>query len=122
MVRKPQKHILEKFWEDYALYGQRRWDMPSPRGKEEVLKRLITLSRYVCDYPDKIIHRKNRQNFDSLKKTHKWEYCFACGGNAQIRHHIILIKHGGSNSGKNIVRLCKECHAEIHPWLKNPGF
>lgn len=112
-MSKPQKHILEKFWADYALDGQRRLDAPSPRGKEEVLRELIRLSNYVCDNPDKKAHQRFRDNFDSLKKTWKWQYCFACGGRAQVRHHIILIKHGGSNSGKNIARICRTCHADI---------
>jgi 5-methylcytosine-specific restriction endonuclease McrA len=40
-----------------------------------------------------------------------------CGKIAGARHHIIALGKGGDNRKRNIVSLCNECHAEIHPWL-----
>jgi HNH endonuclease len=46
--------------------------------------------------------------------------CWACGTvGFRIWHHVIQIQHGGYNRQRNLVKLCKPCHAEIHPWL--PG-
>jgi len=33
-------------------------------------------------------------------------------------HHIIQLQYGGRNSPRNLVPLCKYCHAIIHPWLR----
>jgi len=57
----------------------------------------------------------------------KWKYdvtmdpdCFVCSDPAEIRHHVVWLKNGGSNSKQNLVSLCNDCHGEIHPWLKVP--
>lgn len=36
---------------------------------------------------------------------------------AQNRHHIIQMQHGGHNRGRNLFALCDDCHKLIHPWL-----
>jgi len=36
-----------------------------------------------------------------------------------IIHHIIGIKNGGNDQKRNRIGICRKCHAEIHPWLKN---
>jgi hypothetical protein len=47
--------------------------------------------------------------------------CWCCSGWASVyNHHVIQLQHGGSNSSLNIVRICGECHADIHPWLERP--
>lgn len=44
--------------------------------------------------------------------------CFACQAVGQLyRHHVIELQHGGSNSIRNQVPLCFECHKFLHPWL-----
>lgn len=45
--------------------------------------------------------------------------CWACQRNTKklVCHHIVQVQHGGRNVLKNLVWLCKGCHAEIHPWL-----
>jgi len=53
---------------------------------------------------------------NKLRRTRK---CLVCRESADIRHHIILLKHGGKNIPRNIVSLCNKCHELIHPWLKN---
>lgn len=43
--------------------------------------------------------------------------CSLCGkyskGNLHL-HHIVPVGCGGSNSGKNLVPLCKNCHNFVH--------
>jgi 5-methylcytosine-specific restriction endonuclease McrA len=34
-------------------------------------------------------------------------------------HHIIPLNGGGVNIRLNLIPLCFDCHAEIHPWLKD---
>ena len=48
----------------------------------------------------------------------RYDTCFVCGERAQVRHHIIWLKHGGHNWRSNIVFICRKCHAEVHPWLR----
>jgi 5-methylcytosine-specific restriction endonuclease McrA len=58
---------------------------------------------------------------DKRSKLHSFSEfgnCFACGSRADCRHHIIQLQHGGRNKPENLVSLCDDCHAEIHPWLK----
>lgn len=45
--------------------------------------------------------------------------CQLCEGNtvAQCRHHVVQLQHGGFKGGRNVVFLCNNCHALIHPWL-----
>jgi hypothetical protein len=52
-------------------------------------------------------------------KTHS--LCFVCGGKAQCRHHLIQLQNGGINSKRNLISICNECHAEVHPWLSSRG-
>lgn len=59
-------------------------------------------------------HDKNKQNF-----FNKWKHCFICKKmNVQHIHHIIQVNHGGSNDEGNLIGLCKNCHSDIHSWMK----
>lgn len=53
------------------------------------------------------------------KVTVSGEDCFGClrQARANNRHHVIQVQHGGSNYVRNIVNLCDDCHAAVHPWL-----
>lgn len=70
---------------------------------------------------------KNREAFNQIKHTlHRAnapinKKCFVCLGPAHCRHHIIQLQHGGMNHKKNVVSLCNDCHAEVHPWLSKNG-
>ena len=47
--------------------------------------------------------------------------CWSCSGWADLeRHHVIQLQNGGTNWHVNIVRICRECHRHIHPWLSKP--
>lgn len=82
--------------------------------KEGIIKRLIKFSSvkvpYVASYSSR--RKKNRD----IKISGP---CVACGGEAQVVHHIIMISNGGPNIRRNTVPLCHACHAEVHPWLKD---
>ena len=47
------------------------------------------------------------------------EHCFCCRnrGVRLYRHHAVQLQHGGSNSARNVVKLCHRCHQAVHPWL-----
>jgi hypothetical protein len=61
-------------------------------------------------------YSRQKHYYCPLRKHHK---CFVCGEQAEIRHHIIQLHHGGFNERRNLVRLCRKCHKEIHPWMKS---
>ena len=59
-----------------------------------------------------------RAEADKIRVVHG-QGCFGCRKSARgyQRHHVIQIQHGGSNYLRNIVVLCDDCHAAVHPWL-----
>ncbi len=54
----------------------------------------------------------------SKKVKHGKCYCCKKQGYATQYHHIIPIRNGGIDSKFNKVKICKNCHSEIHIWLK----
>ncbi|NMX22022.1 hypothetical protein C5S30_06250 [ANME-1 cluster archaeon GoMg4] len=60
------------------------------------------------------------ENWDEIRKRiyrrDGWQ-CQKCGAtNVQLHaHHIIPLSQGGSNEPDNLITLCKNCHAELHP-------
>lgn len=59
-----------------------------------------------------------RQRFN-MKNMKRDKHCFSCSKPSHIKHHIILLNHGGNNQTGNIVSLCNKCHNYIHPWLQD---
>lgn len=46
-------------------------------------------------------------------------FCLVCKvKKADCIHHIILLKHGGTNGKNNLLPICNNCHKKIHDWLK----
>jgi hypothetical protein len=68
-------------------------------------------------------YRRDRFNHVKLHrhsiKSH--DLCFVCSGKAQCRHHLIQLQNGGINSKKNLISICNDCHAKVHPWLSSRG-
>ena len=59
-----------------------------------------------------------RDHYNFVKQSNSEAYqlgfiCWACGGRAVHRHHIIPISKGGTNSLKNLVPLCIGCHQTV---------
>ena len=89
----------------------------------------IRILRIFADYKfDLNIHDREsskaaphrRRAFDKDKDAfRKYGKCWACRINPPTdRHHVVPLKNGGSNHGTNVVSLCRDCHAEVHPWMK----
>lgn len=115
--------ILVNFWKEYG-YGTDKKRQRSYRSKEEVIAKLVKLGELVLTYKSPVAKQpyEIRHEYNTVKKKlrgyNHFQICFACGVPATVRHHIIWIKNGGRNSRKNIIPLCRPCHAEIHPWLR----
>lgn len=62
-----------------------------------------------------------RSRFNFIKhyyKAPRGRKCEVCAKNpAAARHHIIQLQNGGGNHGNNLLLVCDDCHAAIHPWL-----
>lgn len=120
----PQKAhhaFIKQFWLDFGVGGCKTYK--SPKDKQTTLDRLKLMGEtIVFRNNDTFKNKSGRYKFEKVKserhslKSHKM--CFACGAKADVRHHIIWIKHGGLNSKRNLVSLCHPCHAYIHPWLQ----
>lgn len=116
--RMQQQRHTNLFWRAWAKFGDKK---TSGEGHDPAKKlaAILKLSEIVVenDMPAEV----RRANFMKIKhKAHPfttYPKCFICGDHATARHHIILLKNGGSNDRKNIVSLCAPCHAKIHPWL-----
>lgn len=114
---------LVNFWREFG-YGCDKKRERSYRSKEEVINKLIELGEIVLTYKTAKAMKPHEVRNEYVNKKQKkrgftnFVLCFACGARAQCRHHIIWIMNGGRNTRKNIIPLCNNCHAEIHPWLK----
>ncbi len=112
---------LEEFWDQF---GGKKTDGAGFKTADK-LEALKKMSVFVVPFKRQASIQERRTSFDESKAVlHKlWlrrnSVCFCCGLPATARHHIIQIQNGGLNCRKNVVSLCDECHAEIHPWLGN---
>lgn len=113
---KMHKIYCKNFWDQHRNRKENYRRSVSRQGKEKCLQSLRDMGNIYLHYNSS----HDRKHFDEVKSKKKYQFsiCFACGGGAEIRHHIIWLKHGGRNQKNNIVGLCKKCHAEIHDWLK----
>lgn len=61
-----------------------------------------------------------REKFDARKNNYYRLRgpCRVCLSPANVRHHVIQLSNGGSNSSDNLMRLCNGCHEAVHPWMK----
>jgi 5-methylcytosine-specific restriction endonuclease McrA len=90
-----------------------------------VHQRLLYLQNRAKEIIEKVsFHRlaTMRTSFDEMKeRAYPFMYglkCWACmTRSARLRHHIHQLQYGGTNKRNNIVPLCFQCHAKIHPHL-----
>lgn len=116
------KLVLKQFWDKFGSNNKNGIGF----SKEAKLELLIKVANIKIRYKDQQSLQKRRGMF--LKNTRRFKRknpdkkfnspCFVCSEKAQCRHHMIQLQYGGINCGRNIIRLCNRCHAEIHPWLK----
>ncbi len=97
---------LDRFW-------------ATSKNKPDRLHALKQAAEVVISRP---IHGQ-RMKFSRLRVIAKFfadplnQWCFVCEYEAEARHHVVQLKHGGDNRELNIVPLCETCHALIHPWI-----
>lgn len=118
--------MIRLFWQNL-----RKDKVKFPHGfsKKEVLEIMRFMADQDLTRKTWITARKTnqelREEYNEKKMTANWkphvdgEKCYVCEKRADVRHHLVPLKHGGHNSYLNIRVLCNPCHAEIHPWLKN---
>ncbi len=67
---------------------------------------------------DERLNRREKFNKHwSLKGMSDGMPCFLCGSEAHHRHHLIQLQHGGINTQKNHVPLCRSCHTDVHKMI-----
>ncbi len=105
-----EHRVLEYFWS--ALHDP-------DTDRIELLRQIAGVA---VKQPTDINAWKVRQRSLELRReAHvKATRCFCCRSEDRsiIWHHIVLVKHGGSERLSNQVPLCDPCHALVHPWLK----
>lgn len=95
---------------------QRVWDSKS---KDERLFELRQALDLVVPFSKSLgKYRARRRRFDNRERQ-AWELkqkCLVCKekGKRTHIHHIIPISKGGSNDKCNLVRVCYDCHCNIH--------
>ncbi len=113
------KTALLSFWERFGKWTA-KGDY-SGFNKEHKIEALQKMAALVLEYRRQQPIEKRREVFDSVKKNLCRQKigapCFGCSHPGFNRHHIIQLQNGGINSRRNLVILCDDCHAEIHPWL-----
>lgn len=63
-----------------------------------------------------------RREHNAKRLTRQWrgKPCFVCAELASQEHHIIQVKHGGTNRRDNKVWICTPCHRQVHPHMAEP--
>lgn len=118
LSRMSEAHALNVFW---AFVSQPNIGTP------ERLSALFMCSVVTIQRPpewDRAAIRRAHEQQSSQTSTIQPDHrrCFACEASHTgplYRHHIVEIQNGGSNSARNQVPLCFDCHQFIHPWLRN---
>ncbi|MBA7574843.1 hypothetical protein ES708_16658 [subsurface metagenome] len=85
-------------------------------GQIEVLDKLIRLmgfDRVYLSYTSPFWLELSRQ-----VKVRDHQRCRSCGGTKTLDcHHIVPVKHGGTNLSGNLKTLCRKCHRVRHFWI-----
>jgi hypothetical protein len=97
--------ILKAFWSDFRAT------------QDADAKRLLLFGSTKKRVPDwEQFRDQRRQKFRTLRLRPEGP-CAVCGEPAQVLHHIVMLKHGGTNDRKNLIDLCDSCHSGVHPWI-----
>jgi hypothetical protein len=104
--------ILRQFLQYFAT-------LRKPRKKLAALREIAEME---FRFTEKDRLKERRALFDKHKD---WKLplepntkCIVCNNTAQLRHHIVQLRNGGTNGHLNLIPLCVPCHEEIHPWMK----
>jgi hypothetical protein len=113
-----QRHFLG--WFEHECKAARELRQPQRKRKVLYLLKLAADKRFDPRWDPRLVRRNfNRLKYRIPQLSPTDKRCCACGGWASEPHHIILIEHGGTNSPLNIAFLCRPCHGDIHPWIKD---
>jgi hypothetical protein len=114
----PQRgvRVLEVCVTELGTYLHRFW-----RHAESGKDRLWLLREAAAWRVAEVREYRHRRN-GAARKPPATGRCWVCDGRrATCRHHVVQLQHGGRNTDKNLVDLCRRCHVLVHPWmLKKP--
>jgi 5-methylcytosine-specific restriction endonuclease McrA len=112
------KYWLDQFWSYFG--GEKNDGLNYTYGKK--LHYVQAISNVKIGYKKGKTRQQKRTSFDKTKymkhSLAKEPLCFICTDKANVRHHLISLRNGGQNTGRNLISLCNPCHAKIHPWLR----
>jgi len=110
-------HIKVNPRNKYRLRLDQFWGSPPKTGNER-FRQLKNMTKFKPKTPSRVEYDARRTAFEK-KKYHllKLDKCYVCNQKAEHRHHIVLLKHGGTNIKENLVGLCELCHTVLHPWM-----
>lgn len=101
--RKNLGSILSEFWRRVSI-------------ERSATDRLVALREY-AEVQVKTTRDYGRVRRGTMGFEKAVGHCFACGlRQAIVRHHVVQVQHGGRNRKRNLVHLCRECHAYVHRW------
>lgn len=60
------------------------------------------------------IHQRQSAKFIWLRKLHKKDSCYCCGGNIRLYFHHITYKNYGNELPEDMITICASCHALVH--------
>ncbi len=102
--------VLRTFWSDLE-------SGPSSRvSRLEALQRIASVR--VPFKRDWTLARRRGEYLRRFRHLPRCAQCFVCHGKATQQHHVILLKHGGTNIPRNRVPICRRCHEQIHDWME----
>lgn len=107
-LKKQQRTYFKKELEQYLRIFW-KWF----RNNKNKIVLLKQFSNIKLNYIPDIVFVRNEFNKSNRKKWTNAQ-CYVCGKKPTIAHHIIQIQNGGLNIKLNIIRLCRNCHSEIH--------
>jgi hypothetical protein len=76
----------------------------------------------VCVYPPARVYPAYPENWAELSmavKNRDGYCCCNCSSSSNLHvHHVVPLINGGTNHKTNLITLCKECHARLHPHMR----
>lgn len=115
------KQTINEFWQKFG--GFKNDGVNFDEGEKLQAVKIIAETIIPRKSQQTLQYRRDRFNHVKLHrhsmKSH--DLCFVCSGKAQCRHHLIQLQNGGINSKKNLISICNDCHAKVHPWLSSRG-
>lgn len=117
-LRKPNKSKSQK--KRYSKYKGRLngfW-FYTPESPAARLEKLIEISNFCSRKATPRDLFTKRRSFNKNKyKLLQLSKCYVCKEKANHRHHLVQLQNGGTNIKNNLVGLCEECHAKVHPFM-----